>query len=90
MPKRLERYPIKVDAEGPQVVHMPRRARIVSAGFVVRAVQLYAEVEHDANTAAFDVTHKRLFLIVRPGELVPENGGWVAGVDCFNVYEVRG
>lgn len=93
MPKQIHIFRLSsAGAIEPQAVEMPRRARITGITFKSGAVQVFAEVEHDADTRAFDTNkHRRAFVVIvgASGRDVPTEGqlvGFDAGV---HVYEVK-
>jgi len=74
----------------PQTISMPRRARIVHV-YVSRVdVQLFAEVEEDADTKAFDTgKHLRTFIVLNGGAPVPEGAGFIGADGRCLVYETK-
>lgn len=88
MSRRLHQYPLLRSANGSQPIPMPRRAIITGAAVTPMRVVLYASVEEDANTKAFDVKHMRHFQICHAGDVTPD-GLPVAFVDGHHVYEVK-
>lgn len=92
MPKQIQLYSIPISLE-PQSIEMPRRARITGVHLPNQGstrIFVYAEVEHDANTAAFDTgKHSRYFACRRANDMVPEGAGVVGFSSGVHVYEVK-
>lgn len=91
MAKQLHVFSIRRGTSEPQAIEMPRRARITGIHSPPQSmvVQIFAEIEHDADTRAFDTSnHRRTFAKRNEGDQVPDGAlvGFHAGV---HVYEVK-
>ncbi|HSV90884.1 MAG TPA: hypothetical protein VLH80_07275 [Nitrospiraceae bacterium] len=76
MARLILKYALTCEAQ-PQVVDMPRRARVLYVCMDERGPCLFAEVLQDADTKAFDVKHQRHFVVVMAGGVIPEGAGYI-------------
>lgn len=96
MPNVLKRYQLTT-ALSPQVVNMPKRARILHVAVTEKGPALSTTAEENADTRAFDTgKHERFFQVASDGMVAPE-GVYVGTVqargnqtNCYHVFEVRG
>lgn len=91
MPKFIEQFRLSRMRGDTQAIRMPRRAHITGMQIISneKFVMLYAEVDRDLDTAAFDIDrHERSFVLRTRGETVPD-GALVAYDQGIHVYEVR-
>ncbi len=91
--KKLAVFRISSENPAPQALAMPRRARITGIKATTTGprsvIYVYAEVEHDADTAAFDKgQHMRAFVQCLPPCVVPD-GALVGFHNGVHVYEVK-
>ena len=86
--RQIKVYTLKLHAE-PQGLRMPRRARVLHVNHIPRLeIELYAEVDEDHVTKAFDTNqHERMFLVLSANLSVPEGAGLVGADRGKLVYE---
>lgn len=91
MAKRIQSFILKRDQGNErQSVAMQRRARILFVTVYTKLVRIFAEVEFDASTEAFEVPYQRHFVLLGEGAFVPaEQGSFIGGSGEIAVYEVR-
>ena len=90
--KQIHIFLLRLSNDEPQTIEMPRRARITGVARKQAAVQVFAEVEHDADTRAFDTQkHRRAFVAVTGSGAIPAQGQLVGfdGANNLHVYEVK-
>lgn len=93
MSRVITRHPLRVSAE-PQGLAIQRRSRILSVVMGAKGPELIVDTDQDATTRALDVSHNRQFVVLEPGDIVPD-GAVIAGVcagarGTYLVYELPG
>lgn len=90
--RQLQIFSIRRGTSDPQTVVMPRRARITGIHVPPQGniIQIFAEVEHDADTKAFDTQrHMRTFARRNESDTIPADAALVGFHNGTHLYEMK-